>query len=46
MDLVNFFTPYLTMPMPGIAYFLGLKFVQHALLILLEMEESARRSTR
>ena len=46
VDLVNFFTPYLTMPMPGIAYFFGLKFVQHALLILLEMEESARRSAR
>ena len=46
VDLLSFFNPYLTMPMPGIVYFFGLKFVQHALLILLEMEESARRSTR
>ena len=46
VDLLSFFNPYLTMPVPGIAYFFGLKFVQHALLIFLEMEESARRSAR
>ena len=46
VDLLSFFNPYLTMPIPGVVYFFGLKFVQHALLILLEMEESARRSTR
>ena len=44
IDLMSFFNPYLTMSIPGIVYFFGLKFVQHGLLILLEMEESTRRS--
>ena len=46
VDLMSFFNPYLTMSIPGIVYFFGLKFVQHGLLILLEMEESARRTAR
>ncbi|MEN9561789.1 MAG: hypothetical protein RIR73_33 [Chloroflexota bacterium] len=46
IDLMSFFNPYLTMWTPGIVYFFGLKFVQHGLLILLEMEESARRTAR
>ncbi len=46
VDLLSFFNPYLTLPMPGVAYFFGLKFVQHTLLILMEMEESTRRSAR
>ena len=46
VDLFGFFTPYLLMPMPGVAYFFGLKFVQHGLLILMDMEESSRRSAR
>ncbi len=45
-DLFSFFNPYLIQPLPGILYFFGLKFVQHALLILLDMEESTRRSAR
>ena len=44
VDLMSFFNPYLTMSIPGIVYFFGLKFVQNVLLILLEMEESARRT--
>ena len=44
VDLLSFFNPYLTMSIPGIVYFFGLKFVQNGLLILLEMEESARRT--
>lgn len=44
VDLLSFFNPYLTMPVPGIVYFFGLKFVQHCLLILLEMEENTRRA--
>lgn len=46
VDLLSFFNPYPTMPVPGIAYFFGLKFVQHSLLILLEMEENTRRAAR
>lgn len=45
-DLVGFFTPYLTQPLPGLVYFFGLKFVEQALLIFMDMEESARRATR
>jgi len=45
-DLISFFTPYPMQFAPGIVYFFGLKFVQHAILILLDMEESARRSAR
>jgi hypothetical protein len=46
VDLISFFTPYLMQPLLGIVYFFGLKFVENALLILLDMEESARRSAR
>lgn len=45
-DLLSFFTPYLTQPMPGVVYFFGLKFVEHSLLIFLDMEESSRRAAR
>jgi hypothetical protein len=43
-DLIGFFTPYLLQSVPGITYFFGMKFVEYGLLILLEMEESARRT--
>lgn len=46
LDMLDFFTPYLVQPLPGIIHFFGLKFAQNALLILMEMEESARRSAR
>jgi hypothetical protein len=45
-DLISFFTPYPMQFAPGMVYFFGLKFVQHVVLILLDMEESARRSAR
>lgn len=45
-DMISYFNPYLLMPLPGVVYFFGLKFVEHALLILLDMEESARRAAR
>lgn len=45
-DLLSFFNPYLLQPLPGVIYFFGLKFVQHGLLILMDMEESTRRSAR
>lgn len=46
VDLLGYFTPYLHMIVPGIMYFFGLKFVENALLILMDMEESARRAAR
>lgn len=46
LDLIGFFNPYLLQPMPGVMYFFGLKFVENGLLILLEIEESARRAAR
>lgn len=45
-DLAGYFTPYFLQLMPGIIYFFGLKFVSHASLILMDMEESARRAIR
>jgi hypothetical protein len=45
-DLISFFTPYPVQLAPGITSFFGLKFVQHACLILMDIEESTRRSTR
>jgi hypothetical protein len=44
-DLIGYFTPYPQQFAPGIIYFFGLKFVENTLLILLDIEESARRST-
>jgi hypothetical protein len=43
---VSFFTPYLIQPLPGLLYFSGLKFIQHALLILLDIEDNTRRAAR
>jgi hypothetical protein len=45
-DVLGFFSPYFIQLMPGLLYFAGLKFVQHALLILLDMEDNTRRAAR
>lgn len=45
-DLVSYFNPYFMMALPGVVYFFGLKFVEYASLMLMEMEESARRTAR
>jgi hypothetical protein len=45
-DLMGFFTPYLLQPLPGLVYFLGLKFAQHGMLILLDVEDNTRRAAR
>ncbi len=45
-DVLGFFNPYLLMLVPGLLYFAGLKFVQHALLILLDLEDNTRRAAR
>jgi hypothetical protein len=45
-DTLSYFNPYLLQLMPGLLYFAGLKFVQHSLLILLDMEDNTRRAAR
>ena len=45
-DLIGFFSPYFIQIVPGFVYFFGLKFVEHASLILMDIEESTRRTTR
>lgn len=45
-DLIGYFTPYPSQFAQGIIYFFGLKFVENALLILLDIEESARRANK
>jgi hypothetical protein len=46
IDLISYFTPYFLQPLPGLAYFIGLKFAQHGLLILLDIEDNTRRAAR
>ncbi|MBI3153357.1 MAG: hypothetical protein HYZ21_14585 [Chloroflexi bacterium] len=46
VDILSFFNPYLLQPIPGLVYFIGLKFAQHGLLILLDMEDNTRRAAR
>lgn len=45
-DLIGYFSPYFLQLTPGAMYFFGLKFVEYALLILMDIEESSRRSTK
>ncbi|WKZ38085.1 MAG: hypothetical protein QY332_09090 [Anaerolineales bacterium] len=45
-DILGYFSPYLLQIVPGLVYFFGLKFVEHASLILMDLEESARRAVR
>jgi hypothetical protein len=42
----NLFSPYLTQPLPGVFYFIGLQAVSKVLLILLDMEDNTRRGAR
>jgi len=46
VDVINYFTPYFLQVVPGLAYFTVLKFIQQALLILLDIEDNARRAAR
>lgn len=46
LDLLNFFTPYLTQPLPGIFYFAAMQALAHAVLILMDIEENSRRAAR
>ena len=45
-DVSGYFSPYLLQLMPGLLYFAGLKFIQHALLILMDVEDNTRRAAR
>lgn len=46
LNAFSIFKPYLIEPMPGIFYFFGLQGISKGLLILLDMEDSARRTAR
>ncbi len=45
-DVAGYFTPYLLQPIPGLVYFIGLKFAEHGLFILLDVEDNTRRIAR
>ena len=45
-DNLNFFTPYLLQPIPGILYFFSLQAIAHLLFIFLDVEENTRRAAR
>ena len=45
-DVAGYFIPYFLQPIPGIVYFIGLKFAEYGLLILLYIEDNTRRAAR
>lgn len=45
-DVFGYFTPYFLQLAPGFVYFIGLKFAEHGLLILLDIEDNTRRAAR
>ena len=46
VNTLNFFTPYLQQPLPGLFYFIGLQAISKAILILMDMEDNTRRAAR
>ena len=46
VDVISYFNPYLLQIVPGLVYFIGLKFAEHGLLILLDVEDNTRRTAR
>ncbi len=46
LNTINFFTPYLVQPLPGVFYFFGLQGISKAILILMDMEDNTRRAAR
>jgi hypothetical protein len=46
LNTLNFFSPYLSQPLPGVFYFFGLMTISKVLLILMDMEDNTRRAAR
>ncbi|NWG06846.1 MAG: hypothetical protein HXY35_09200 [Chloroflexi bacterium] len=46
LNVINFFTPYLTQPIPGLFYFFGLQAISKGVLILMDTEDNTRRAAR
>jgi len=46
LDLLNFFPPYLQMPLPGVFIFFGLQGIGKLLMILMDIEDNTRRAAR
>jgi hypothetical protein len=42
----NMFSPYLTQPLPGVFYFIGLQAVSKLLLLFMDVEDNTRRAAR
>ena len=45
-DGMNFFTPFLLQPLPGVLYFFSLQGIAHILNIFMDVEENTRRAAR
>lgn len=45
-DTINFFSPYLVQPLPGVLYFFSLQGIGRALLIFMDIEDNTRRAAR
>ena len=45
-DSINFFSPYLLQPVPGVLYFFSLQGIARALLIFMDIEDNTRRAAR
>ena len=43
---LNIFSPYLTQPLPGVFYFIGLQAISKLLTIFLDIEDNTRRGAR
>src|SRR5215216_6123374 len=46
LNAINYFSPYLQQPLPGVFYFFGLQAVSKGILILLDMEDNTRRAAK
>ena len=46
LTVFNIFKPYLTEPLPGVLYFFALQTISKGLLILLDIEDNTRHSSR
>ncbi len=46
LDVLSYFSPFLTQPLPGVLYFFALQGIASALQILMDVEDNTRHSAR
>ena len=46
LDILNYFTPFFTQPLPAVLYFFALQGIALVLQILLDVEDNSRRAAR